>query len=49
VIVADCCDASSTDALTCVKMIKTCVESALVTVCLRSTIADRFFCFGEDG
>jgi hypothetical protein len=47
--VADCCDPSSIGTLTCVKMIETCVESAFATVCVRFTIADRFFCFGEDG
>jgi hypothetical protein len=47
--VVDCCDLSSVGTLTCVKMIKTCVESAFATVCVRLIIADHLFCFGEDG
>jgi hypothetical protein len=47
--VADCYDPSSLGTLTCVKMIKTYVESTCATVRVRFTIADYFFCFGEDG
>jgi hypothetical protein len=32
--VADCCDPTSTDTLTCVKMIEMCVESTFTTVCV---------------
>jgi hypothetical protein len=45
--VADCYDPSSVGTLTYVKMIETCVESAFATVCVRFTIANDFFCFGE--
>jgi hypothetical protein len=47
--VTDYYDTSSECALTCIKTIETCVESAFATVCVRFTVDDRFFCFGEDG
>jgi hypothetical protein len=40
---------SSAGTLTFIKIIETCVESNFATERVRSTIAGRFFCFGEDG
>jgi hypothetical protein len=47
--VANCYDLSSTGTITYIKMIEICVESAFATVCVRFTIADYFFYFGDDG
>jgi hypothetical protein len=46
--IADYCDPSSPDRLTYVKTIEIFVENAFAIVCIRFTIADRFFYFGED-
>jgi hypothetical protein len=46
---ADYCDPSSAGILTYVKIIEMCVESIFVIVCVRFTIADYFFYFGENG
>jgi hypothetical protein len=46
--VADYCDPSSTDTLTCIKSLVMCVESAFVAVSERFVIAGCFFYFGED-
>ena len=46
--VDDCCDPSVAGTLTRVKTIETCIESDFTTEYVRSTIAGRFFCFGED-
>jgi hypothetical protein len=40
---------SSTGTMTFVKMIETCVESDFATERVRFAIADRFFCFHENG
>jgi hypothetical protein len=47
--VANCYDPSSIGTLIYIKMIEICVESAFATVCVRFTIADYFFYFGDDG
>jgi hypothetical protein len=38
---------SSSGTLTFIKMLETCVENALATERVQSTMAGRFFCFGE--
>jgi hypothetical protein len=47
--VADYCDSFFAGTLTCVKSLEMFCESACATISKRFTIADRFFCFGEDG
>jgi hypothetical protein len=47
--VADYCNPSSVGTITSVKSLETFCESVFATVPERFTIADCFFCFGDDG